>query len=151
MWTDPNGTTPSIVQIDFGPWGQDMPGAGGASGWTLPNLSLPSQDYSQIISQTQGSGESYAILWQGQAWAIAASAAAKAPNYSPSAWRIEHNVALNTNGGVLTVIAPIEGAGAFEKWGLGTVLLTSTNSLSGSIHVHRGILTSTVTKRAISY
>jgi hypothetical protein len=28
MWTDPNGTTPSIVQIDFGPWGQDMPGDG---------------------------------------------------------------------------------------------------------------------------
>jgi len=28
MWTDPNGTTPSIVQIDFGPWGQDLPGDG---------------------------------------------------------------------------------------------------------------------------
>jgi hypothetical protein len=28
MWADPNGTTPSIVQIDFGPWGQDMPGDG---------------------------------------------------------------------------------------------------------------------------
>jgi hypothetical protein len=26
MWTDPNGTTPSIVQIDFEPWGQDLPG-----------------------------------------------------------------------------------------------------------------------------
>jgi hypothetical protein len=28
MWTDPDGTTPSIVQIDFGPWGQDVPGDG---------------------------------------------------------------------------------------------------------------------------
>ena len=54
-------------------------------------------------------------------------------------------MALNTNGGTLTVLAPIEGAGGFQKWGLGTVLLTSTNSLSGSIHVHRGILASTVT------
>jgi autotransporter-associated beta strand protein len=125
---------PQTVQIQAAP-----------PGWTLPNLSLPSQDYSQVISQTQGSGESYAILWQGQAWAIVASAAANAPNYSPSAWRIERNVALNTNGATLTVIAPIEGAGNFQKWGLGTVLLTSTNSLSGSIHVHRGILTSTVT------
>jgi hypothetical protein len=86
------------------------------SGWTLQNLSLPSQDYSQVISQTQGSGESYAILWQGQAWAIAASAAASTTNYSPSVWRIERNVALNTNGGVLTVIAPIEGVGGFQKW-----------------------------------
>jgi hypothetical protein len=30
MWTDPNGTTPSIVQVDFGPWGQYMPGDGEA-------------------------------------------------------------------------------------------------------------------------
>ncbi len=125
---------PQTVQIEVVP-----------PGWTLQNLSLPSQDYTQVVSQTQGSGESYAILWGGQAWAIAASAAANAPNYSPSTWRIERVVALNTNGATLTVLAPIEGAGGLRKWGLGTVLLTNANSLSGSNHVHRGVLASTVT------
>jgi len=113
--------------------------------WTLPNLSLPSQDYSQVVSQTQGKGTSYAILWAGQTWAISASASASAPSYSPSVWKIVRTIALNTNGGALTVIAPIEGAGSLQKWGLGTVLLTEANSLSGAIHVHRGVVASTVT------
>ena len=118
------------------------------AGWTLPNLTNPqnpSQNYSQVISQTQGSGKSYAILWGGQTWAIDATALPSAPGYAPSVWQIDHAKRLNTNGGALTVIAPLAGGGGLQKWGLGTLTLTAANTLSGPNHVHRGVLESTIT------
>jgi autotransporter-associated beta strand protein len=113
------------------------------SGWTLPYLGA-SQDYSQVVSATQGSnGLDYAILWGGAAWAISTTALPSSSSYQLSTWAIGQLQEINTNGGILTVIAPLAGAGGFEKDGEGTLLLTNVNDLTGANAVSGGTLAST--------
>jgi hypothetical protein len=59
-------------------------------GWTLPDLPPPSSNYTQVISQTTGAGESYAVLWDGMAWTISKTALPNSPGYAPSTWSITH-------------------------------------------------------------
>ena len=102
-------------------------------GWTLSGLPFPSQDYSEVISGNKGSnGDYYAILWSAQAWTI--SAAARPPTGSQARpakpWVISSLKSINTNGGRLTVIAPLTGGGGLQKWGKGEIVLTSLSRSS---------------------
>jgi autotransporter-associated beta strand protein len=127
-------SNPQIVQI------AQMP-----SGWTLEGLTKPSEDYSHVITDTLTERGVYPVLWQGQAWAISASALPSTSGYEPSTWTIDQPKTINTNGGTLTVVAPIAGLGGLEKYGEGTLLLTNTNQLMGLNTVGGGTLASTRT------
>ena len=133
---------PQTVQIEAVP-----------STWNL-GLPYPAGDYSQVISGNKGgpkSGQgkgnkSYAILWGGECWQILPSALPTSSGYAPSVWSIgPKSQTLDTNGGVLRVIAPLAGAGGLIKTGLGTVILTAANALTGATIVGRGTLASTAT------
>ncbi len=113
------------------------------AGWTLPGLAQPSQDYTQVITPILGDTE-VAILWGAQAWAISRSALPSA-GHRPQPWEIVPGQAIDTNGGTLTVIAPVTGAGGFAKVGAGSLLLTGTNQSTGANSVAGGILASTQT------
>ena len=97
-----------------------------------------SLSYTQVESQTEGQNNSYAILWGGQAWAIA-SAAATNP---PSVWNLASAKPINTNGGTLNVIAPLAGSGGLLKLGPGMLCLMNDNSLSGANEIRGGVLAS---------
>jgi len=92
------------------------------AGWTLPNMPLPSQSYSQVLTSTLG-GEDVAVLWGAIAWTISATARPDSPSYQPSAWVLTDQVTLDTNGGNLTVVAPLSGSGGLCKAGDGVLLL----------------------------
>ncbi|WP_341987733.1 hypothetical protein [Azorhizobium sp. AG788] len=115
------------------------------SGWSLPGMDLPSQDYSQVLSGTQG-GEDVAILWGAAAWTIAATARPDSPGYQPSPWVLTEQVMLNTNGGSLTVVAPLWGGGGVHKVGDGILLLTAANGTTGRNLVTGGTLASNQTE-----
>ncbi|MBH5390320.1 hypothetical protein [Bradyrhizobium diversitatis] len=115
------------------------------SGWTLENQPLPSEDYSQVVTDALTGRGVYAVLWQGQAWAISPSALPSTSGYEPSTWTINQPKVINTNGGTLTVVAPISGLGGLQKYGEGTLLLTNTNQLMGHNTVGAGTLASTRT------
>jgi hypothetical protein len=102
--------------------------------------------YSEVISGNKGSGNSYAILWGADAWAISTSALPTAPNYTPATWQIDVDVTqtINTNSGMLTVVAPLAGAGGLTKCGEGMLLLTNTNQLTGPLVVLGGTLATTL-------
>ena len=119
-----------------------------ASGWTLQNLSLPSQDYAEVVTPILGSYPNYAILWGGQAWTISVQALPSAPDYELQTWTLGGVKQINTNGGTLTVLAPLAGAGAFDKCGQGTLLLANINDLAGDNVVEGGTLASTQTSGA---
>lgn len=103
----------------------------------------PSQDYSQVISGNKGNGSSYAILWGAQTWAISTSALPSSAGYQPSTWTLDQQQSINTNGGTLTVIAPLAGSGGLLKCGAGMLLLDNINALTGASGVSGGILAST--------
>jgi autotransporter-associated beta strand protein len=111
------------------------------SGWTLPGLG-PSQDYSEVVSETMGTDLDFAILWGAAAWTISLSALPSSSGYQLSPWVIEQAQLINTNDGVLTVLAPLAGAGGFDKEGEGTLLLTNLNKLTGANTVNGGTLAS---------
>jgi autotransporter-associated beta strand protein len=118
------------------------------SGLTLQNLSLPSQDYTQILSGNKGSNGSYAVLWGAATWIIPSSARPAIEGYQPAIWTIDAPQYMYTNGGNLPVLAPVTGTGSFLKDGDGVLLLTNTNQLSGDNVVSGGILASTQTSGA---
>ena len=105
-----------------------------------PSGLYPSLSYVQVKSQTEGQDNSYAILWGGQAWSIASTAT---PNNPPSTWNLATLKQINTNGGTLSVIAPLAGSGGLVKMGAGTLCLTNDNSLTGANQVLAGVLAST--------
>jgi autotransporter-associated beta strand protein len=115
------------------------------SGWTLEGLTKASEDYAHVVTDTLTERGVYAVLWQGQAWAISASALPSTSGYEPSTWTIDQPKTINTNGGTLTVVAPIMGLGGIEKYGEGTLLLTNTDQLMGRNVVGGGTLASTRT------
>jgi autotransporter-associated beta strand protein len=114
-------------------------------GWTLEGLSLPSQDYSEVVTDKLGNGTNYAILLGADVWAIKANARPSVAGYEPATWQIDTTKSINTNGGTLTVLAPLAGTGGLEKLGNGTLLLNNSNDLTGSNIVYCGILASTQT------
>lgn len=118
------------------------------SGLTLQNLSLPSQDYSQILSGNKGSNGNYAVLWGAATWIIPSSARPAVQGYQPSTWTIDQPQLIYTNGGNLPVLAPVSGTGSFLKQGAGVLLLKNINQLSGDNVVSGGILASTQTSGA---
>ncbi|HYD06164.1 MAG TPA: hypothetical protein VEC60_10580, partial [Reyranella sp.] len=116
-------------------------------GWTIEYLTsptAPSSDFSELVTQyTSQSGKYRAILWGGDTWTIQTSALPSSPGYAVQPWVVEAKQrALNTNGAMLTVIAPLRGSGGLAKHGAGLVQLTSTNSLSGENMVTGGVLSS---------
>ena len=113
--------------------------------WVLPGLTLPSQAYSQVVTPDKlGPGESeVAILTSGHAWSIPATALPSTTGYTPSPWTLVDSQTINTNGGILTVLAPLTGTGGVAKAGAGTLLLTNTNALTGATGVSGGTLAST--------
>jgi len=116
------------------------------SGWTLTGLG-PSEQYSQVASETVGHdkhGLDFAIITGGAAWAISPTALPSSSRYQPSTWAIGQAQSINTNDGVLTVLAPLAGAGGFDKDGEGTLLLTNANKLTGANTVSGGTLASTL-------
>jgi len=68
------------------------------SGLTLQNLSLPSQDYTQILSGNKGSNGSYAVLWGAATWIIPSSARPAIEGYQPATWTIDAPQYIYTNG-----------------------------------------------------
>ncbi|WP_454915225.1 hypothetical protein [Xanthobacter sediminis] len=114
-------------------------------GWTWSGQSYPSEDYSRVVTGLLTNYGCYAILWYAESWAISADARPDAPDYAPSPWVIGEGKVkgINTNGGTLTVVAPLTGRGSLTKRGEGTMLLTSTNTLLGRITVANGTLAST--------
>jgi len=117
------------------------------SGWTLPGLPLKSQCYSQVLTDKLG-GDQVAIIGGGQAWAIDASAQPSSPGYQPSIWTLTAPQAISTNGGTLSVLAPLAGAGGISFSGAGMLQLTNTNQLSGANSVSDGVFASTLTSGA---
>jgi hypothetical protein len=116
------------------------------SGLNLGSLNPPpSQDYCEVISGNKGNGTSYAILWGAQTWAISTSALPSTSGYQPATWTIDSAQAIDTNGGTLTVVAPLEGSGGLQKCGEGTLMLANTNQLTGANTVSGGTLSSNQT------
>lgn len=75
--------------------------------------------------------------------ALSINPAVREPSYPQHTWTITTgNRVLNTNGGSLDVTAPITGSGGIEKAGLGVLNLLNAVSLSGSVTVSGGMLSS---------
>lgn len=135
----PNAPTsnPQTVSLQFLP-----------EGWTIQYEDLPSQDYSEVVTPVLGNDtDGYAVLWGAETWTISTDALPDAPGYAPVPWEIKDGEikSINTNGGTLTVRAPLTGLGGLDKRGAGTMLLTSTNTLLGRVTVANGTLASTRT------
>jgi hypothetical protein len=79
------------------------------AGLKIPDLPLPSDQYTQVVSGNKGDGENWAILWGADAWAISTSALPSSSGYTPSTWQIDAPLqqTVNTNGGTLQVLAPL--------------------------------------------
>ena len=115
--------------------------------WHMPPwLPGESQDYHQIKSQNKDTkdGLSFALLHGARRWWISPAALPSAQGYQPSTWQIDKPQTLDTNGGTLHVLAPLQGKGGLIKTGLGTVVLTQSNTLTGVNRVDRGVLSSTI-------
>lgn len=116
------------------------------SDWTIQDLDS-SLAYSQIVTPELGVDAGLlAVLWTGDVWTIQTNALPSQPDYSPQPWPLSDSQVINSNGGVLEVLAPVNGPGGFTKSGEGTLLLRASNSTSGGTAVSDGILGSTVTE-----
>lgn len=117
------------------------------SGWDLPGMSLPSQDYWQLQSSDGTVGDestTKAIVDSAYAFSIDTSANPTLnPAWTPADWVISGDKTINTNGAVFTVQAAVTGSGGFIKTGEGSIVLTSGNDLMGSNAISGGALGST--------
>jgi autotransporter-associated beta strand protein len=101
---------------------------------------------SWVISGNKGpTAKNYAVLNGADIFTIS-NAALPASPYVPATWTIASGTTqiINTNGGTLTVQAPLAGAANIEKIGEGTLLLTDSNALSGWLAVNGGAVASMV-------
>lgn len=113
--------------------------------WTIQDLD-GSLAYSQIVTPELGVDAGLlAVLWTGDVWTIETNALPSQPDYAPQPWPLPESQPIDSNGGVLEVLAPVNGPGGFTKSGEGTLLLRAANSTSGGTAVSDGILGSTVT------
>lgn len=117
------------------------------SGWDLPGMSLPSQDYWQLQSPdgTVGDGSTTkAIVDSAYAFSVDTSANPTLnPSWTPADWVISGDKKINTNGATFTVQAAVTGAGGLTKIGEGAMVLTSGDDLTGNNAVSGGALGST--------
>lgn len=100
--------------------------------------------YFQVLTPILGPGtagglNSYGIYDTGIALTLAESAKAS----SPATWTLSSEKILNTNGGFLSVLAPLAGTGGFTKRGEGELQLQNTNALTGSNNLNGGTFSST--------
>ncbi|MGA0040425.1 MAG: hypothetical protein ACO3NZ_11300, partial [Pirellulales bacterium] len=82
------------------------------------------------------------ILETGMGWTVARTALPTDPGYEIDDWQIASTQVLNTNAGSLDVLARLTGAGGITKAGLGTLLLTNDNLLTGANSLYGGTLAS---------
>jgi hypothetical protein len=75
-------------------------------------------------------------------WSVDRSALPTDPGYGIDDWLITTTQVLNTNAGSLDVLARLTGTGGIAKVGLGTLLLTNDNLLTGSNSLAGGTLAS---------
>jgi hypothetical protein len=83
-----------------------------------------------------------AIMAVGMCWSVDRSALPTDPGYGIDDWLITTTQVLNTNAGSLDVLARLTGTGGIAKVGLGTLLLTNDNLLTGSNSLAGGTLAS---------
>jgi len=113
--------------------------------WTIQGLDS-TLAYSQIVTPELGVDAGLlAVLWTGDAWTIQTNALPSQPDYSPQPWPLSDSQSINSNGGILEVLAPVTGSGGFTKTGEGLLRLLAGNSTSGGNTVGDGILGSTET------
>ncbi|MDA0818031.1 MAG: PEP-CTERM sorting domain-containing protein [Planctomycetota bacterium] len=100
--------------------------------------------YAQIQSGTTlgDLSTTKAIMQFGMGWRVDRSALPTDPGYGIDDWQITSTQVLNTNDGSLDVLAKLTGAGGIAKAGLGTLLLTNDNLLTGSNSLSGGTLAS---------
>lgn len=99
--------------------------------------------YSQVVTKILGPGtSSFAILQDSLMWAIGTSALPTSPDYSIKPWSLAGQTNIDTNGGVLEVIAPVTGAGGLHKMGAGTLRLLADVTTTQKHYVSEGILES---------
>jgi hypothetical protein len=79
------------------------------------------------------------------------SKALPGPGYVPQTWEIPDTInqskmqTIDTNGGTLTVLAPLAGRGGLYKGGEGQLLLTNSNALTGWLWVNGGSVATQLT------
>ncbi|MEO8205106.1 MAG: PEP-CTERM sorting domain-containing protein [Chthoniobacterales bacterium] len=102
--------------------------------------------YIQVTTPILGGGNPDSLAVYDTGIALRLDDAAKPSNigYSLSSWTLTTLKNLNTNGGTLTVLAPLAGAGGINKQGEGELQLQNSNSLTGDNFLTAGILSSTV-------
>ncbi len=115
--------------------------------WTLVSGSQSASgltQYAQIQSGTTVGDLSTTkgIMQFGMGWKVNRSALPTDPGYGIDDWQITTTQVLNTNAGSLDVLARLTGAGGIAKAGLGTLLLTNDNLLTGSNSLSGGTLAS---------
>lgn len=114
--------------------------------WTIQDLDS-SLSYSQIVTPELGVDAGVlAVLWTGDAWTISTNALPSNPDYAPQPWTLSGSQSIDLSGGVLEVLAPVNGPGGFTKSGEGTLRLIASNATSGGTAVSDGVLGSTVTE-----
>ncbi|HZA10663.1 hypothetical protein [Mycobacterium sp.] len=124
---------------------QIVPAGPMPSGETIQYLTGPSQDYLQIETGAGFLGQGYsAILNSAEAFIISADALPSS-GCEPQLWSFSAQKTINTNGGILTVLAPLGGTGGFRKVGAGTLELTNHNALTGDHAVIGGVFASSQT------
>lgn len=99
--------------------------------------------YSQIVTNILGPGTtSFALVQNSLMWVIKSSALPTGPGYAIEPWSLAGPTNIDTNGGVLEVIAPITGAGGLHKMGAGTLRLLNDVTTTEKYYVSGGILES---------
>jgi hypothetical protein len=115
--------------------------------WTVVNGGQSASgltQYAQIQSGTTVGDLSNlkGIMEFGLGWSVDRSAQPTDPGYGIDDWQITTTQVLNTNAGSLDVLARLTGAGGIAKAGLGTLLLTNDNLLTGTNSLYGGTLAS---------
>lgn len=111
------------------------------SGLTLKGV--PPGNYSQVITSNLGPSHGYlAVLTGADAWTIK-KGARPVSGHKPKHWHITQLQGISTNGGLLTVKAPVKGLGGISMSGEGTLVFANTNELTGPMGAAGGILAST--------
>jgi autotransporter-associated beta strand protein len=103
---------------------------------------LPSEYFCTVVTPYLQDSGLWAVLSGGNTWSVSTSALPSSADYAPATWEITAPQTINTNGGTLTVLAPLAGSGGIMKRGRGTLLLSSANELTGDNVVSAGLLKS---------
>ncbi len=112
------------------------------SGRTEP--ALPHLSYTQTRDHfNHPRGPMHAILETAYAWRIDTSALPSSAGYVPQPFEIKTLQFMSGEWAALEVIAPLQGPGGILKWGRAELILTNTNTTSGTNEIREGLLVST--------